>query len=105
MNAYYNRKIIREIEFFPTKGKIEKKKQAKIYLFADAYGSGAESDTLAEALVPPGDGVAIAESYVVSVHLMEGQRWQIVRAGVRRSRGCNTKRTQKTFNCFPLNSE
>lgn len=41
--------------------------------------------------MPLGDGVAVAEPYVVAVHLVKGQRRQVVRTRIRRSGGCNKK--------------
>ena len=52
----------------------------EVYLFANPNGSCAERDASAEALVSSGDGPTIAESDILTVNMMEHQRWQIVRA-------------------------
>lgn len=54
----------------------------EVYLFANPNGSGAERDAPAEAFVSSGDGSAIAESDILTVNMMEHQRWQIVRARI-----------------------
>lgn len=62
------------------------------YLLSNSHGTGAKGDALAEAFMPPGDRVTVAEPYVFSVHLVKRQRGQIVGAGAGRSGSCNSQR-------------
>jgi len=55
------------------------------YLFTHSHRSGAKGDTLAEALMPPGDRTAIAQPDIVTVHVVKRQRRQIVGTRVRGS--------------------
>lgn len=63
----------------------------EFYLLADSHWPRAEGDTFTKALVPSGDGTAIPQSNVITMHLMERQRRQVIGACTRRSRSCNIK--------------
>lgn len=60
-------------------------------LLAYSHGSGAKGDTLAKALVPPGDRAAIAQPDVVTVNVVKRQRRQVVGTRARGSGRCNRK--------------